>query len=85
MQMFKEVLAEVGDDALGNPGGQITVAHRAEALQEDEPEEEISSVILDWSCWTVMTSHNVPANRSRARLIAATTMTSRPARAIRER
>src|SRR4029079_96194 len=45
----------------------------------------IKSVILDWSCCTVMMSHRVPANRSRARLMAATPMTSRPASTILDR
>ena len=38
--MRKEMLAEVGDDALRNPCSQIAMAHRTEPLQDDEPEKD---------------------------------------------
>ena len=38
--MFKEMSAEVGNDALRNPCGQIAMAHRTEPLQDDESKKD---------------------------------------------
>jgi len=38
--MGKEMPAKVGDDALRNPCSQVTMAHRAEPLQDNEPEKD---------------------------------------------
>ena len=36
LQVREKVSAKIGDDALGDPGCQITVAHRTETLKEDQ-------------------------------------------------
>ena len=77
---------EIGHHPLGDPGSQVTVAHGAEPLQQDQTEEQ-----QDHLCHAVgIVLHGndipeVPPSRSNAKFTAATAMTMMAAAIIRGR